>query len=162
MNPMKPTARELIAKLGLQPHQEGGWFREAYKSQTRVRGGQDSRSAVTTIYYLLEQDRPCPWHVVTSDEIWHFYHGAPSELLSYDPLTREIIRYRLNAVTGEGVQVAVIPAGSWQATRCLGEYMLAGCTVAPGYEHEDFRWVRELTGHRGHFSGDMMGFEVLL
>ncbi len=49
-----------------------------------------------------------------------------------------------NSVTGDGVQVAVIPAGNWQAAHCLGEYMLAGCTVAPGYENQDFRWVREI------------------
>jgi hypothetical protein len=159
---MKPTPTELIAKLGLEPHQEGGWFRQVYKSATPVRAAQGSRSAVTTIYYLLERERPCPWHVVQSDEIWHFYHGAASELLAYDPVVRRLVRQRLNCVIGEGVQVAVIPAGSWQATRCLGDYMLAGCTVAPGYENQDFRWVRELTGHREHFCGDMMGFEVFL
>ena len=159
---MKPTAKELIAKLGLEPHQEGGWFRQAYKSVTQVRAAQGARSAVTTIYYLLEHARPCPWHVVQSDEIWHFYHGAPSELLSYEPVSRRLIRHRLNSVTADGVQVAVIPAGSWQATHCLGEYMLAGCTVAPGYENQDFRWVREMPGHRQHFTGEMRGLEAFL
>jgi hypothetical protein len=159
---MTPKVRELIAKLKLEPHQEGGWFRQAYKSGTQTQAAQGSRSAVTTIYYLLEHERPCPWHVVQSDEIWHFYHGAPSELLAYEPRTRSLVRQQLNAVTGEGVQVAVIPAGSWQATHCLGEYMLAGCTVAPGYEHQDFRWVREMPGHRDHFTGAMRGLEAFL
>jgi hypothetical protein len=159
---MKPTAKELIAKLGLEPHQEGGWFRQVYKSATQVQAARGSRSAVTTIYYLLEHERPCPWHVVQSDEIWHFYHGAPSELLAYDPNTRRLMRHQLNSVSGAGVQVAVIPAGSWQATHCLGEYMLAGCTVSPGYENQDFRWVREIPGHRQHFTGDMMGLEAFL
>ena len=77
--------------------------------------------------YLLEGSRASPWHVVQSDEIWHFYHGAPCELLCYDPILCKLTRCRLNSVAGEGVQVAVIPAGSWQAARCLGEYMLAGC-----------------------------------
>ena len=159
---MTPTPAELIARLGLVPHQEGGWFREVYRSATGIEAPQGARSAVTTIYYLLEQARVSPWHVVQSDEIWHFYHGAPAELLSYDPAARKLLRHRLNAVTGEGVQVAVIPAGSWQAARCLGEYMLVGCTVSPGYENQDFRWVRELTGHAQHFTGDMMGLEALL
>jgi predicted cupin superfamily sugar epimerase len=159
---MKPTAKELIAKLRLEPHQEGGWFRQVYKSDTRVQAAQGSRSAATTIYYLLEHERACPWHVVQADEIWHYYHGAPSELLSYDPASRRLVRHQLNSVTGDGVQVAVIPAGSWQATHCLGEYMLAGCTVAPGYENQDFRWVREIPDHRQHFTGDMRGLEAFL
>ena len=159
---MKPTPKELIAKLGLEPHQEGGWFRQAYKSATEVQAPQGQRSAVTTIYYLLEHSRASPWHVVQSDEIWHFYHGAPSELFSYDPAARKLLRHRLNAVTGDGVQVAVIPAGHWQAVHCLGEYMLVGCTVSPGYEDRDFRWVRELPDHRQHFTHEMRGLEAFL
>ena len=159
---MKPTARELIAKLGLEPHQEGGWFRQVYKSTTQVHAPQGPRSAVTTIYYLLEHARASPWHVVQSDEIWHFYYGAPSELLSYDPLGRRLIRHHLTDVTGTGVQVAVIPAGSWQAAHCLGEYMVVGCTVSPGYENQDFRWVRELPDHKQHFTGEMQGLEAFL
>ncbi len=93
----RPTAQELIAKLGLQPHHEGGWFREAYRSATKVAAPQGARSAVTTIYYLLEHARVSPWHVVQSDELWHFYGGAPAELLSYDPAARTLLRYRLTA-----------------------------------------------------------------
>jgi predicted cupin superfamily sugar epimerase len=159
---MKPTPQELIARLQLEPHQEGGWFRQVYKSGTQVQAPQGKRSAVTTIYYLLEHARASPWHVVQSDEIWHFYHGAPSELLSYDPAARKLTRHRLDAVTGDGVQVAVIPAGSWQAAHCLGEYLLVGCTVAPGYEDQDFRWVREVPDHKQHFSGEMRGLEAFL
>lgn len=159
---MKPTPKELIAKLGLEPHQEGGWFRQAYKSTTPVQAPQGQRSAVTTIYYLLEHARASPWHVVQSDEIWHFYLGAPSELLSYDPVAHKLTRYRLDVASSDGVQVAVIPAGSWQAAHCLGEYMLCGCTVSPGYEEADFRWVREVAGHRAHFTGEMRGLEAFL
>jgi uncharacterized protein len=159
---MNPTPKELISRLGLEPHQEGGWFRQVYKSATQVQAPQGPRSAATTIYYLLEHSRASPWHVVRSDEIWHFYHGAPSELLSYDPASRKLIRHRLSAVTQDGVQVAVIPAGTWQAAHCLGEYMLVGCTVAPGYEAEDFRWVRELPDHKAHFTGPMAGLEAFL
>jgi uncharacterized protein len=159
---MKPTPQDLIAKLGLEPHQEGGWFRQVYKSGTPVQAPQGSRSAVTTIYYLLEHRRASPWHVVQSDEIWHFYYGAPAELLCYDPAARKLSRQRLTAVSGDGVQVAVIPAGSWQAAHCLGDYLLVGCTVSPGYEPEDFRWVRELTDHQPHFTGEMKALEAFL
>jgi uncharacterized protein len=99
---------------------------------------------------------------VQSDEIWHFYHGAPSELFGYDPAARKLTRHRLTPVTGDGVQVAVVPAGSWQAAHCLGEYMLVGCTVSPGYEDEDFRWVRELPDHKQHFAGAMIGLQAFL
>ena len=159
---MKPTPQELIVKLGLQPHQEGGWFRQVYKSTTQVQATQGPRSAVTTIYYLLAHARASPWHVVVSDEIWHFYYGAASELLSYDPASRRLVRHRLTDVTGDGVQVAVIPAGTWQATHCLGEYTVVGCTVAPGYEPEDFRWVRDLPDHQPHFTGEMKALEAFL
>jgi predicted cupin superfamily sugar epimerase len=159
---MPPTPKELIAKLGLEPHQEGGWFRQVYKSATQVQAPQGRRSAVTTIYYLLEHARASPWHVVQSDEIWHFYHGSPSQLLCYEPTGRKLERHRLTAVTGDGVQVAVIPAGSWQAAHCMGEYMLVGCTVSPGYEDQDFRWVREVPGHRQHFTGAMQGLQAFL
>ena len=159
---MKPTAQELIAKLALKLHQEGGWYREVYKSATQVQAPQGRRSAVTTIYYLLEHNRPSPWHVVQSDEIWHYYAGAASELLCYDPLTRKLLRYRLNAAAIDGVQVAVIPAGSWQATHCLGEYTLVGCTVSPGYEEQDFRFVRDLPDHKPHFTGELRGLEAFL
>ncbi|MGC1457864.1 MAG: cupin domain-containing protein [Steroidobacteraceae bacterium] len=159
---MKPTPKELIAKLGLEPHQEGGWFRQVYKSTTQVHAPQGQRSAVTTIFYLLEHRRASPWHVVQSDEIWHYYYGAPSELLSYDPLARKLLRYRLDSVTAEGVPVAVIPAGCWQAAHCLGDYTLVGCTVSPGYEEQDFRWVRELPDRKQHFTGAMGGLEAFL
>jgi uncharacterized protein len=159
---MKPTPKELIAKLGLEPHQEGGWFRQAYKSTTQVQAPQGPRSAVTTIYYLLEHRRASPWHVVQSDEIWHFYYGAPAELLAYDPVARKLVRYRLSEVTGAGVPVAVIPAGSWQAAHCLGEYTLVGCTVSPGYEEQDFRWVRELPDHQQHFIHELVGLQAFL
>ncbi len=159
---MKPTAKELIAKLGLEPHQEGGWFRQVYKSATAVQAPQGRRSAVTAIYYLLEHERASPWHVVQSDEIWHFYHGASADVFGYDPAARKLTRHRLTAVTGDGVQIAVIPAGSWQAAHCLGEYVLVGCTVSPGYEDQDFRWVRELPGHKDHFNGEMMGLQAFL
>ncbi len=80
------TAADLIARLGLKPHPEGGWFREVHRATDRVETARGSRSALTTIYYLLEKEQISRWHVVESDEIWHFYAGAPLELLVYDPL----------------------------------------------------------------------------
>ena len=113
---MQPSPKELIAKLGLEPHQEGGWFRQVYKSALQVQAPQGRRSAATTIYYLLEHRRASPWHVVQSDEIWHFYHGAPSELLSYDPASHKLIRPHIGPATA----VVAPPAQRRDAGRRAG------------------------------------------
>src|SRR6202007_3242805 len=121
-------------------HPEGGWYREIYRSATRVETARGSRSALTTIYYLLEQNQLSRWHVVQADELWHFYCGAPLELLEYDPVARRLGRHVLGHVAGHAVghavgdgtsdvvgggasnaaPVAVIPTGVWQAARSLG------------------------------------------
>lgn len=127
---MNERARHLIETLELQPHPEGGWYREVFRSGARVVRERDgaSRSALTTIYFLLVEGTFSAWHRVRSDEVWHFYEGDPLELLTRDGATR------LDATN----RVHVIPANVWQAARPLGAYTLAGCTVAPGFEFEDF------------------------
>ena len=75
MSAMK--ALELVDRLSLLPHPEGGWYRELYRSRERVQTRRGLRSALTTIHYLLEQQQLSRWHVVESAEIWHFYDGAP-------------------------------------------------------------------------------------
>jgi predicted cupin superfamily sugar epimerase len=150
-------ASGLIDKLALQPHPEGGWYREIYRSPTRVETARGSRSAITTIYYLLERHQLSRWHVVQADELWHFYAGAPLELLEYDPATRRLTRHELNETS-----VGVIPAGVWQAARSLGEHSLVGCTVGPGFEFADFQFTSDLPSHADHFKGDLAPFASLL
>jgi len=155
-------ASELVAKLALQPHPEGGWYREVYRSPTRVETARGSRSAITTIYYLLERNQLSRWHVVQADELWHFYGGAPLELLQYDPASHKLVRHVLGGVVGGATAVAVIPTGVWQAARSLDEYSLVGCTVGPGFEFADFRFVCDLPSHREHFKGELAPFTDLL
>jgi predicted cupin superfamily sugar epimerase len=143
-------ARDLIHTLGLTRHPEGGWYRELYRSPARVTASQGERSAVTTIYYLLEQAEHSRWHVVASDEIWHFLGGAALELLSYDPAARALRRQVLDRAEGGCEPVAVVPAGLWQAARSLGDYSLIGCCVGPGFEFADFRFVASLAEHKAH------------
>lgn len=153
------NARERIAELALLPHPEGGWYREIYRSRDRVQTRRGLRSAITTIYYLLEREQRSRWHVVAADEIWHFYGGAALELLGYDPATGRLERH----VLGEGNEtVAVVAAHEWQAARSLGEYSLVGCTVGPGFEFEDFRFVVTLPEHRRHFTGELAPWAHLL
>jgi predicted cupin superfamily sugar epimerase len=151
-------ASEVIAELQLAPHPEGGWYREVYRSADRVQRNGHSRSATTAIYYLLEQQQLSRWHVVDADEIWHFYGGAPLELLAYDPASRQLHRHVLSA----GAPVGVIPLEVWQAARSLGDYSLVGCTVSPGFEFSGFRFTADLPDHRAHFSGALTQYEALL
>jgi predicted cupin superfamily sugar epimerase len=150
-------AADLVSKLALQPHPEGGWYREIYRSPTRVETARGSRSALTTIYYLLEQSQLSRWHVVQADELWHFYAGSPLELLAYTPSNRKFERSVLDPTS-----VSVISTGVWQAARTLGEYSLVGCTVGPGFEFADFQFVSALPAHADHFKGDLAAFANLL
>jgi hypothetical protein len=155
-------ASQVIQQLQLAPHPEGGWYREVYRSTDRVQRGEQSRSATTAIYYLLEQQQLSRWHVVDADEIWHFYSGAPLELLAYDPASRQLERQVLSAPGAGAAPIGVIPAGVWQAARSLGEYSLVGCTVSPGFEFSGFRFTADLPDHRAHFAGAMAQYDILL
>jgi uncharacterized protein len=155
-------ARELIQTLSLRPHPEGGWYREIYRSRMRVAGPHGDRSALTTIYYLLERDQVSRWHVVAADEIWHFYHGAPLEAFAYDPDSRVVTRQVLDHPTAGREPVAIIPAGVWQAARSLGDYTLVGCSVAPGFEFTDFRLVADVPRHAEHFGAHLTTLRELL
>ena len=125
------TADDLIARLGLDPHPEGGHYRETFRD--RPAGG--SRGVLTTILYLLEAGEVSRWHRVTdSVEVWHFHEGEALELsLSRDG--RGVERQVLGR--GSSLQV-VVPAGCWQAARPLGAWTLAGCAVAPAFEFSAF------------------------
>ncbi|MET0535576.1 MAG: cupin domain-containing protein [Steroidobacter sp.] len=155
-------AKEIIDDLQLEPHPEGGWYREVYRSADRVQRGGQARSATTAIYYLLERQQLSRWHVVDADEIWHFYAGAPLELLAYDPASRQLNRQVLSVPSESATPVGVIPTGVWQAARSLGDYSLVGCTVSPGFEFSGFRFTADLPEHREHFVGAMSQYQVLL
>jgi predicted cupin superfamily sugar epimerase len=155
-------ARTLIDKLDLKPHPEGGSYREIYRSSERVQTARGARCAITAVYYLLERNQTSRWHVVESDEIWHFYEGSPLELLAYDPGPRALVRCVLGNIRDDQVRLAVIRKGTWQAARSLGDFSLVGCDVAPGFDFEDFRLVASLSGHLEHFEGELAPFASLL
>lgn len=156
------SASQLIARFGLSPHPEGGWFREVHRAAERVETQRGTRSALTTIYYLLERQQLSRWHVVASDEIWHFYAGAPLELLVYAPSGRALQRHVLAAPAPDREPIGIVPAGAWQAARSLGEYSLVGCNVGPGFDFADFQFVSRLPGHREHFSGALAAYVDLM
>jgi predicted cupin superfamily sugar epimerase len=130
----------LASQLGLIPHPEGGFYGEVYRSAHTVQPTDErgSRSALTTIYFLLTVGAISRWHRVLSDEIWHFYEGAPLDLWVASPRGAAIQRLSLGPLDDSRRPVAVVPAGSWQAARSAGEYTLVGCTVGPGFDFRDF------------------------
>jgi hypothetical protein len=137
---------ELIRRLGLEPHPEGGFFSETYRSAQRViRDGDDgsaqTRSASTAIYYLLCDGAHSAWHRIKSDEVWHFYAGEPLNVHVLDE-TGALVTHKLgNALThADAVFQAVVPAGLWFAAECTdpATFALVGCTVAPGFEFSEF------------------------
>lgn len=131
-------AAELIRILRLEPHPEGGWYSEAHRAPAAA----GTRSAVTSIYFLLTSGQKSRWHRIDADEIWHFYEGAPLELLWSTDL-RRCARVHLGSVEGDHRPMAVVPADAWQAARSTGAYTLVGCTVAPGFEFDRFRLLAD-------------------
>ena len=128
------TAAEIIAKLGMRRHPEGGWYVESY----RHRGVDGGRGACTAIYFLLQADERSHWHRVDAVEIWHWYAGAPLALgLSEDGEAETILTLGPNLEAGQRPQ-AVVPAHAWQAARPLGDWTLAGCTVSPAFDFAGF------------------------
>jgi hypothetical protein len=135
------TPDEIKSLLKLAPHPvEGGWFRQTYKSAVTLETTPEVRSVGTAIYYLLEPGTFSEMHMLTSDEIFHFYLGDPVEMLQLHPDGRSaFFTLGPDIVAGQHVQLTV-PAGVWQGTRLLpgGKLALLGCTVTPGFEFADY------------------------
>jgi predicted cupin superfamily sugar epimerase len=142
---MDPRAARLIADLALAPHPEGGYYRQIYKSASTVAPIDDRsvRTALTTIYFLLPAGEVSRWHRVRSDEVWHYYEGAPLELLTADPGFKQVERHRIGLPGDASQPVHVVVAHDWQAAQSTGTYTLVGCTVGPGFEFDDFTMLAE-------------------
>ena len=126
------VADEVIACYGLEPHPEGGHFRETYRAPA-ANGG---RGSVSAIYYCLKAGETSAWHRIDAVEIWHHYAGAPLRLsLCSDGTT---ISERLLGTGAGAAPQAVVPVGCWQSAVSLGEWTLVGCTVAPAFEFSGF------------------------
>ena len=136
-----PTAlvndRSLIAQLELQPHPEGGWYREIHRSTQAIsRSDGEARSALTTILFLLHAGEISSWHRVSAaDETWHFAGG-------------EVRRQCLGPVENGLSPVAVLEADWWQAARSTGTWNLVSCCVGPGFDFADYSLLRDLPEHQ--------------
>jgi len=133
--PAAMTAAEVIALLDLQPHPEGGHFRETFRDSGP---DGDGRGASSLIYFLLAAGERSHWHRVDAAEVWHHYAGAPLEVAeSADGVESQIRLLGVDLAAGQRPQ-CVIQAGNWQAARPLGAWTLVGCTVAPGFSFAGF------------------------
>ena len=145
-----PTKDEWIRQLDLQPHPEGGWFSEVYRASEVVpqQGLPDrftgDRAFSTAIYYLLDAGEFSALHRIRQDEVWHFYDGATLSVAVVRPNgDAETLLLGRDLVAGER-PLAVVPAGCWFGAAVHGDwgYSLVGCTVAPGFDFDDFEMAK--------------------
>lgn len=125
---------EIIARLGLAPHPEGGHYVETYRHVAEDGG----RGRVTAIYFLLREGEVSHWHRVTDAvEIWLHHAGAPLALAIADAAGRREVTLGPDLATGARPQ-AVVPMGAWQSAHSLGAWSLASCVVAPAFAFSGF------------------------
>jgi predicted cupin superfamily sugar epimerase len=130
------SADEIIRLLELQPHPEGGHYRETFRDSRGVDAGS-GRAASTAIYFLLQAGEISRWHRVDASEVWHWYAGAPLVLSIVDGAQKLDVRLGADLSASERPQ-AIVPARAWQQAQSLGAWTLVGCTVAPGFEFAGF------------------------
>lgn len=147
---MDTQASALIERLQLQPHPEGGWFRETHRSQEP---GADGRCASTSILFLLEHPHVSHLHRIDAEELWYWHAGAALEVSAIHPDGR----LEVHRLGPEGSFQAVVPKGCWfgAALPVPGTWALVGCAVAPGFEFSGFEMARgeeilaQFPRHRG-------------
>ena len=132
-------ADAIIRLLGLEPHPEGGHFRETFRD---ARATADGRAVSTASYFLLCAGERSRWHRVDAAEAWHWYAGAALllSIVERDRVSSSVLGTDLTA--GERPQ-AIVPAGVWQAAESRGAWTLVGCTVAPGFDFAGFELAPE-------------------
>ncbi len=126
-------ADDIIRTLDLQPHPEGGWYRQTWA------GDEAPRAFGTCIYFLLKAGERSHWHRVDAVEIWHYYAGSPL-ILSISETDEGPVENNClgpDLLSGDRPQI-IVPAHHWQAARTTGDWSLVGCTVSPGFRFEGF------------------------
>ncbi len=131
---LPPSAADIIARLQLQPHPEGGHYRETFRDQ---RCDAQGRAFSTAIYFLLARGERSHWHRIDTVEVWHCYAGSALILQIADDNGKRAIKLGADLAAGEAPQ-AIVPAHAWQAAESTGDWTLVGCTVAPGFDFATF------------------------
>jgi uncharacterized protein len=129
------SAADIIARLELKPHPEGGYYRETFRD-TRLDANGRARS--TAIYFLLARGERSHWHRIDAVEVWHYYAGDALTLqIANDGCVPHLVKLGPDLAGGERPQ-AIVPASAWQCAETTGDWTLVGCTVAPGFEFATF------------------------
>jgi predicted cupin superfamily sugar epimerase len=128
------SAADIIARLELMPHPEGGHYRETFRDASLDAAG---RARSTAIYFLLARGERSHWHRIDAAEIWHYYAGDALTLQIAEETGTRSIRLGPDLNAGE-VPQAIVPALGWQAAESTGDWTLVGCTVAPGFDFAKF------------------------
>lgn len=129
------TADQIIARLGLAPHPEGGWYRQSWAAPVATAEG---RACATCIHFLLKAGERSHWHRVDGDEIWLYHAGAPLILSLAADAAGPARDLELGPDLSRALPQRIVPAGHWQAARSLGAFTLVSCVVAPGFRFEGF------------------------
>ena len=141
---MSHEIERIIRNLNLEPHPEGGWYRQTWKSgrsvdATELARRPGPRAMGTSIAFLLSDSNFSAFHRIASDEIWYFHEGDPLEILVID--SEDELKSLTLGPAGSGFQPQqIVNAGSWFASRLLkpGHWSLVGCAVIPGFDFSDF------------------------
>lgn len=127
-------ANDIINKLGLIPHVEGGYFKETYASEFKV----DGNAIATSIYFLMEKDNFSALHRLTSDEMWFFHGGSSLTISMIDP---EGAYHEVKLGMDFSLQhqpFFTVPKGWIFGSYVEEGYALVSCVVAPGFTYDDF------------------------
>jgi len=140
--PRNPEVAELVRRLSLTPHPEGGWYRETHRSAQLVHSAEHGkRAAFTSILFLLEAPRVSRFHRLDAEELWNWHAGSPLDVqvLAQGGRVEQRMTHRLGPSAEQCFQ-AVVPPGSWFAAEVAaqGQWSLVGCVVAPGFEFRKF------------------------
>jgi predicted cupin superfamily sugar epimerase len=135
---VKPTAADIVARLELKPHPEGGHYRETFRDP---RVDANGRSLSTAIYFLLARGERSHWHRIDAVEVWHYYAGHTLTLQIADESGQRTVQLGSDLAAGEAPQ-AIVPPGTWQSAESVGDWTLVGCTVAPGFDFAMFELAK--------------------
>lgn len=140
---MNPRIQELIEKYNLQPHPEGGYYAEIYRSKKQINTEFGSRNLMTSIYFLLTSADVSRFHVIKSDELWFHHEGSDLSVHMLDENGHQILRLGKNHIEAKAQQF--VPAGKIFGSTVDQEdaYALVSCVVAPGFDFADFQLCRK-------------------
>ena len=131
------TAQDIIDRLNLAPHPEGGHYRQTWVARN------DGRPTGTCIYFLLAAGEASHWHRVDATEIWLYHAGAPLVLSLSATDVGPAVEHLLTPDLDQGAPQIIVPEQHWQAARSTGDWTLVSCTVSPGFQFEGFTLAPE-------------------